>query len=158
VAHLQPEIPERVEQLLHHALDVWRQLAVVDHHQVDVRERVELAAPITAERHDHQRGRRQAGAARVGGDEPGEREDHIVHEARVGADRLLAGRALGVSDFQRVEPLSERLPEEFEPQPAPVLGALGPCLCAPGPAKQLDGHMRERSNPERRLSNATQTY
>src|SRR5439155_1654246 len=44
VADVEPEVPERVEQLLHHPLHVRRHLAVVDDHEVHVRERMELAA------------------------------------------------------------------------------------------------------------------
>jgi len=45
-----------------------------------------------------------------------------------------------VPHLEGVEPLRERLPEEFEPKAAPVFGALGSGFGAPGPAKQLDGH------------------
>jgi hypothetical protein len=45
-------------------------------------------------------------------------------------------------DLQGVESLSERLTEKLEPEPTPVVGALGPCFGTPGPAKQLDGHDR----------------
>jgi hypothetical protein len=142
VTHLQPEVPERIEQLLHHPLHVRRQLSVVHHHEIDVGERMELAPSVAAERHHHQRRGVEPGPHRVVGDEPGEREDDPVHEVRVGADRFLPRRALGVSHLEGVESLRERLPEECEPKATPVFSALGSCLGAPGPAKQLDGHDR----------------
>src|SRR5204862_2053367 len=48
VADLESEVPQGIEQLLGHPLDVRGQLSVVDHHEVDVRRRMKLAAAVTA--------------------------------------------------------------------------------------------------------------
>ena len=55
VADAEPEIPEGVEDLLGHALDVRRHLAPVDQHEVEVGGGVELAPAVSAERHEHER-------------------------------------------------------------------------------------------------------
>jgi len=103
---------------------------------------MELAPAVAAEGGHDQGSRLESGPVGVVGDEPGQREDDVVHEAGVRADGFLSRRALGVSHLQGVEPLSECLTEEFEPKATPVFGALGPCFGTPGPAKQLDGHDR----------------
>jgi hypothetical protein len=140
VADLQTEIPQRVQQLLHHPLHERRQRAVVDDHQVDVRRRVQLAAAVAPQRHDDQWGRRQAGAAGVGHDEPGQRLHHGVDEAGVPADRFLARGTLDVHGFEGFQPLGESGAEEFEPKASPVLGTFGSRLGAPGAAIQLGRH------------------
>ena len=100
VADLKTQIPQRVEELLHHPLHVRRLLTVVDHHQVDVGEWMELTPTVAAEGGDHQRGRLQARAVGVLGDEPGQREDDVVHQAGVRANRFLPGRPLGMPHLQ----------------------------------------------------------
>jgi hypothetical protein len=84
VADLEPQVPQGVEQLLGDALNVGAELAVVDHHEVDVRRRVELAPTVAAQSHQRRRRRGQAGGHRVGRDEPGQGADDLVDQARVG--------------------------------------------------------------------------
>ena len=47
---------------------------------------MELAPAVAAESGHDQGGRIEAGPVGVVGDEPGQREDHVVHEAGVRAD------------------------------------------------------------------------
>jgi len=140
VAHLQAEVPQRVEQLLHDPLHERRQLPVVDDHEVDVRRGVQLATSVAAQRDHHERNRRQPGPADVGHDEPGERLHHAVDEAGVRADGFLTRRPLDVHGLEGVQSLGEGAAEEFEPQAAPVLGTFGSRLGAPGAAVQLGRH------------------
>ena len=154
VADLQAEIPQRIEQLLHQPLHEGRQRAVVDHHDVDVRRGMELAAPVAAERDDHERGRGLAGGAAVGDAQARQRAHEVVDEARVRPDGLLARRALHVHVLEGFEPLGEDGAEEFEAKTSPILGAVGARLGAPGPAIQLGRHVAaERNSPPQAQSN-----
>src|ERR1043166_3592782 len=157
VADLESEVPQRVEQLLGHPLDVRGQLSVVNHHEVDVGRRMELAAAVTAQGDDDERGCRQT--IGVACNELRQRLHEVVHHAGVGLHGLLAGGATGVHDLHGVEPLGEGSTEEVEPESPPVVRAVGLGLGAPGPAIQLGRHDEaERRNPRRILSNRTRTY
>src|SRR5262245_9458521 len=159
VADLQPEVPQRVQQLLGHPLDVRGQFAVVDDHEVDVRRGVQLAAPVAAEGDQDERLGGEALVREVGRDQPDQRADQLVDELGVRADGLLTRRAVGVSGLEGFQALGKRGAEEIDPQAAPVRPALGLGFRASGPAIQLGRHDgAERSNAGRRLSNAAQTY
>ena len=125
----------RVEQLLRQALHERRQLAVVDDHQVDVRRR---DAARRGRSRRAPRPRSGAGATPsprgVGDDERGERVHELVDEARVRRTAFLARGAVRVHHLEGVEALGERGTEEFEPETAPILGALRrpPRRAAPG--------------------------
>ena len=54
MADLESQIPERVEQALGDALSIRAHVAVVDDHEVEIGQRMELAAPVSAERHEHE--------------------------------------------------------------------------------------------------------
>ncbi len=138
--HLQAEVPQEVEELVGEALDERRELAVVDHHEVDVRRRVQLAAPEAPERDEHVRRGGEAVGGRVGGDQRGEGVQDLLDEARMGLDDLLARRAFRVHHLEGIEALGERGPEELEAEAASILGALGAGLGAARPAIQRGRH------------------
>jgi hypothetical protein len=151
VTDMQAEIPHHVEQLLREPLHERRQLAVVDHHQVDVRRRVELAAAVAAERDEDVGRRLEVVRGGIRGDEGGERVQDVVDEARVSLHRLLARHPARVHLLEGVESLGERGAEEFETQTAPILRALGARFGATRPAIQRgrhDGHERSVHPPE----------
>ena len=52
MADLEAQVPERIERVFHDLFRMWRQLVRQQKHQIDVRERCQLAAPIAA-RGDH---------------------------------------------------------------------------------------------------------
>src|SRR5205085_3999710 len=67
VANLEADIPEQVENLFDHLGRVRRNVPaifLVEKHDVDIAERVELAASVTAEREKGERGRGRAAIAR----------------------------------------------------------------------------------------------
>src|SRR5262245_19178874 len=157
VADLESEVPQRVEQLLGHPLDVRGQLSVVDHHEVDVGRRMELATAVTAQGDDDERGCRQT--IGVACNELRQRLHEVVHHAGMGLQGLLAGRPTGAHDLHGVEPHGDGCTEEVEPESPPVVRPVGLGLGAPGPVIQLGRHDEaERSNPRRILSNRTRTY
>ena len=54
----EPDVPEQIEDLLDDLLDVrgnFSGRAVVQHHHIDIAERVQLAAPVAANRDQRQR-------------------------------------------------------------------------------------------------------
>ena len=125
VADLQSEVPQGVEDALGHPLDVGAHLAVVDEQQVQVRERMQLAAAIAAERHQDHRARGEALAARVLHRQPVEGGQEAIHERGVGLHRLLAGGAAQVGRAQEVDVGGQVLAQHLESEPAPPLRDLG---------------------------------
>ena len=159
VADLQPQVPQRVQELLRHALHVRRELAIVNDHEVDVGGRMELTPAVAPEGNDHERRGRQRLVREVRGDQAHEGADEIVDEPRMRAHGLLTRRAVVVPGPEGLESLGEGGAEEIDPQAAPVRATLGLRLRASGPAIQLGRHVEaERSNAGRRLSNAAQSY
>jgi hypothetical protein len=138
VPDLQAQIPERVEQALGDALDVGAHLPVVDQHQVEVGERVELAAPVAAEGHQHQRSGGQRLAPRVVHHQAVERGQEAVHEGGVGLHRLLAGGPAQVGGTQKVDIRGEMLAQDLEPQAASTLRQLGRVAVEPLLGLRLD--------------------
>ena len=93
----EPEIPERVEELLGHPLHVRaRSSPSYTTMRSMSDERVQLAAAVAAEGGHHEGVGGQAAPVGVVGDEPGEGGDDVVHESGVRAHRFLPRRALGV--------------------------------------------------------------
>src|SRR5262249_20461138 len=89
VADGETQVPQRVEQSLRDALDVRPHVAVVDDHEIQVGERSQLAAPVSAEGHQHDGRRGGAFLLRVVHRQAEERGEESVHEGRVGLDGLL---------------------------------------------------------------------
>ena len=63
MADLEAQVPERIERVFHDLFRMWRQLVRQQKHQIDVRERCQLAAPIAA-RSDY---RHLLSSSRIGG-------------------------------------------------------------------------------------------
>ena len=124
VADPEPEVPERVEDLLGHPLDVGGDLALVDQHQVEVGRGVELAPPVSSERDQHQGRRGVARGAHLAVGGLVEPPQEIVHEGRVRADALGPRRAVRVADLEAVVPGRDVLAEEVEARAPPSLGPL----------------------------------
>ena len=60
MANLETDVPQEIEHLLHHLLDVWGNFlpAVgVKKHHIDVAARIEFAAAVAAQRQERERGR-----------------------------------------------------------------------------------------------------
>src|SRR5262249_2916635 len=156
VADLQAEVPERVENSLGHALDVRIQLAVVHDHQIEIRERMELAPPVSTQRHQYDRRLDRALPPGIVGRQAEQRLEEAVHERGIRLHGLLAGRAAEVGRSQEVDVRRQVLAKELEPEsPATVctLGnaylksALGLRLHASKLAEKLRRHWRNVIEP-----------
>ena len=125
VAHLQSQVPERVEEPLGHPLHVRAHLAVVDHHEVEVGERVQLAAPVAPEGDQHQR--RGGGSLALGvlGGKPEQRREEAVHECRVGLNGLLTRGAAEMGGAEEIDVGRQVLAEQLEPQSPATISSLG---------------------------------
>src|SRR3546814_7922148 len=89
MAHLQPQIPQGIEDRFDHLLPPWRLLPGRQEHDVDVGKRRHLAAPIAA----HRRQREPLGSRRVvqriepAGREIEQQAQYLVGEKGVGCRR-----------------------------------------------------------------------
>ncbi len=127
VADLEADIPERVEQILHHLLRIGRGLVGVEKQQVDVGERRQLAASVAADR-DH---RQMLAGGGVGGgidrlgDEVVEGANELIHQEAEGAHHLGA-RGTPLETLAHLAPPGlERLLQDLDHLPALGLAALG---------------------------------
>jgi hypothetical protein len=148
VADPEPEIPEGVEDLLRHPLDVGADLAAVDEHDIQIGGGMELASPVPAERDQDQARRRVAGGAHLGVGGLVEPPQEVVHERRVGADALGPRRPVRMPGPEALVRGGDVLAEHVEPRaPAP----LGPLRLGAG---EVLPHRRFRATqaPHQRLS------
>jgi len=140
VPDLEPEIPERVQDLLRDPLHEGAQVAVVDHHHVDVRRRVELGAAVAAQRDEHDRARGEPLGDGVGGDQTEQRLEDAVDQARVALHGGEPRRAALVQHPERPEAGREGVAEELEPDPPSVVVASRPGFRPLRPTVELLGH------------------
>ena len=124
MAHLEPQVPQRVEEPLGRPLDIGPHLAIEDHHEVQVGQRMELAATIPAQRHQDHEGGGEALPARVLRRQAIEGGEEGVHEGGIRLDGLLAGGASQVGSAEKVHVGGEVLAEQLEAEPAPALRAF----------------------------------
>ena len=151
VADAQAEIPEGVEDLLRHPLDVGGDLAPVDEHEVEVGGRVELAAPVPAERDQDEARRRMARGAHLGGGRLVEAAQEVVHERGMGADALGARRAVGVTGLEAVVGGGDVLAQDVEARAAGAARATPPRgrRSPPAPSPRRDAGGPPASQPFR---------
>ena len=151
MADAEAEVPERVEDLLRHPLDVRGDLAPVDEHEVEVRGGVELPPPVAAERDQDEPRRGMAGGAHLGGGRLVQAAEEVVHERRVGADALGARRAVGVAGLQAVVGGGDVLAEDFQAGAPAPLGPLrlGADELLPAPSPPRDAGAPPASQPFR---------
>ena len=99
---------------------------------------MELAAPVSAERHEHERDRRRALALGVLRGQAVQRREEAVHERGVRLDGLLARGAAQVGGAEKSHVRVEVLTEQIEPEPAaPVRPLGGACHRSPSPSLGL---------------------
>ena len=125
VADLKPQVPERVEQALGDALSIRAHVAVVDDHEVEIGQRMELAAPVSAERHEHERDLRRALALGVLRGQAVQRREESVHERGIRLDGLLTRGSAQVGGAEKSHVRVEVLTEQIEPEPAAPVRPLG---------------------------------
>ncbi len=98
VAHLQPTIPQGIEQSFGHRFDDRRDLPGIQKKQVDIRLRVELAAPVSALRDNRETGILSGKTIeRIGADGAQQVANQMIHYRRISDRHFHAAGALAMA-------------------------------------------------------------
>ncbi len=106
VADLEADVPEKGQKFLDVRLPVRRVALRQQHHDVDVRTRVQLAAPVAAHGNQRQVVRKLAGVAHPGG------AQGDVHQTRAVADQIFDGLVGREALLQKLRALIQNLAED----------------------------------------------